>query len=332
MDKKATDITCAKYPINLRRVRKNKKIRDLFSSTFIPTSALIQPYFVYEGLDHPEELKSIAGQKKHNIKSVIKEIEFALTKNISSFLLFIIPEKKIISINVNDFNFDFDCEVISKIKNIFKDEIILFTDVCLCSHTANGHCEVNANNDLTIDILTKKAVLHASAGTDVVSPSDMMDGRIKSIRIALNQNSMNDRLIMSYSSKFSSNFYGPFRAAAESTPAFGDRKSYQLDPRNIGDAIRSSMRDIDDGADILMVKPAAQYLDIIYRIKNHNNKSKDFPLAAYQVSGEYQALHLMAAANLLKFEDAYIESLISIKRAGADLIITYGATRYQEHL
>ncbi|MBF0360017.1 MAG: porphobilinogen synthase [Oligoflexia bacterium] len=324
MDKKTNQLTS---PLTLRRGRRNKKIRDLLSTTFIPTSSLIQPYFIYQGLKNSEELGSIAGQKKHTLHSVIKEIEYALTKKVSSFLLFIVPEqsKKIASSNISDFHFDFDAETIRQIKNTFKDDIVLFTDLCLCSNTADGHCQVANDNDLTVKILSKKALIYASAGADVISPSDMMDGRIKSIRNNLDLNGYNDRSIMSYSSKFSSNFYGPFRAAAESTPSHGDRKSYQLDPRNVGDAVRSSLRDIEEGADILMVKPATLYLDIIYRIKNHQ-VSKDFPLAAYQVSGEYQSLHLMAKENLLNFDDAYLESLYSIRRAGADLIITYGAT------
>ena len=316
------------FSMNLRRYRQNASIRNLFSTVELKKSNLIQPYFIYESISRETPLTAIFGQKKHTLTSLQKEIEWSLKNKVSSILLFIIPKKK----SHNHFDYSFDKKVITSLKNTFGNDLVLFLDVCLCSNTISGHCGIinqynNINNELSVKEITNKSLSYAQAGADVLSPSDMMDGRILSIRKTLDENNFHSKLIMSYSTKFSSNFYGPFRDAAQSTPEIGDRKTYQIDPRNPYDAIQSSIRDKEEGADILMVKPAGNYLDIIYQIKSHP-KTKETPLCAYQVSGEYKSLELMNNAGHLDFKMAYKESLFAISRAGADLIITYGATEF----
>lgn len=317
------------YKMNLRRYRQNQSVRDTFSTVNLSSKNLIQPYFVYEDLAEREELPSIAGQYKHNLESLKKEVAYGLTQGVSSVLLFFIPKSK----QKCNFDHDFDCSVISGLKEEFGDRITIFTDMCLCSQTDTGHCgiveEGRVVNHKSVLELVKKSVAHARAGSDCISPSDMMDDRILAIREALDENGFDQTMIMSYSTKFSSSFYGPFRDAAESTPDSGDRKSYQIDYRNESDAMLASLRDMEQGADILMVKPAGAYLDILYRIKHHE-VMKDYPLAAYQVSGEYQSLHMMEQNNLINFNDALLESLYAIRRSGADLIITYGANNYKK--
>jgi len=313
------------YPLNLRRSRQNLSIRNLLADVQLSSSQLIQPYFVYQGLNESEELKALSGQRQHTADSLLKEIEVGLENKINSVLLFIIPNKK----SFHDFDYSFDTNIIENVKRNFGHDLVLMTDICLCSHTQDGHCGFTNKqgeilNDPSVKELARKSLQFAQAGVDVLAPSDMMDSRIAAIRNILNQNQLEKTLIMSYSSKFSSHFYGPFREAAQSTPSFGDRKTYQIDPRNLKDALHSSDRDALEGADILMVKPALAYLDIISKVKS---KHSHLPLAAYQVSGEYQGLKLMAEHGLLDFDLALKETFYSIKRAGADLIITYGANR-----
>ena len=263
-------------------------------------------------------------------------MEKGKSQQISTVLLFIIPKNK----HQSHFQFPFEEEVVRDIKSTFGRDILLAVDICLCSHTVHGHCGVEINkeninhkeidNDATVKILAEKSLLLAAAGADIISPSDMMDDRVLAIRQSLNQHHFHQTMIMSYSTKFSSSLYGPFREAAQSTPSYGDRKTYQLSPGNPNDAIRCSLRDAVQGADILMVKPAGMYLDIIRKIKDHP-QTTHFPLCAYQVSGEYQSLWLMHQAGYLSFQQAYLESLVSIKRAGADMIITYGANEAKEY-
>ncbi|MCK5884364.1 MAG: porphobilinogen synthase [Bacteriovoracaceae bacterium] len=317
------------YNLNLRRYRQTKAVRDMFATVEISASNLIQPYFVYQDLSESIPLPSIAGQNKHNLESLLKEVSLGLRNGVTSILLFFIPSSK----GSCDFDYNFGSSVLKGLRAEFGDEITIFTDTCLCSHTESGHCGIlengEINNDKSVRELMKQAVAYASAGADCISPSDMMDNRIRGIRRALDEAGLSKTMIMSYSTKFSSNFYGPFRDAAESTPSSGDRKSYQIDFRNESDAMLSSLRDMEQGADILMVKPAGAYLDIINKIKSHQQMGK-LPLAAYQVSGEYQALHIMAEQGLLDFDAAYLETLYAIRRSGAELIITYGANKFNQ--
>lgn len=316
------------YGISLRRYRQNRAVRDMFATVSLNASNLIQPYFVYQGLDLSVPLPSIEGQKKHNLESLKKEVAKGLDNGVANILLFFIPSSK----GVCDFDYSFGASVLKGLRNEFGDSITIFTDTCLCSHTESGHCGIlengEINNEKSVDELMKQALTYAEAGADCISPSDMMDNRILGIRRALDEAGFSKTMIMSYSTKFSSNFYGPFRDAAESTPSSGDRKSYQIDFRNESDAMLSSIRDMEQGADILMVKPAGAYLDIINKIKSHEQMGK-LPLAAYQVSGEYQSLHIMAEQGLLDFNAAYLETLYAIRRSGAELIITYGANNFK---
>ena len=204
-------------------------------------------------------------------------------------------------------------------------ELVVITDVCLCEYTDHGHCGVvqegEVLNDVTLELLAKMAITHAESGADIVAPSDMMDGRVAAIRNALDDDGLTDTILMSYSSKFASAFYGPFREAAESAPAFGDRKTYQMDPANLEEAVRESLLDIEEGADMIMVKPAMPFLDVIHAVKQETK----FPLAAYSVSGEYAMIKAAAANGWLDEQRAVLEAVTGIKRAGADLIITYHA-------
>ncbi len=316
------------YGLNLRRYRQSKAVRDMFSTVNLSPSNLIQPYFVYQGLEVSVLLPSIAGQKKHNLESLVKEVHAGLSNGITSILLFFIPNTK----GECDFDYTFGASILEGLRKEFGDSITIFTDTCLCSHTKSGHCGIlengAINNERSVHELMKQALAYAKAGADCISPSDMMDNRILGIRRALDEAGFEKTMIMSYSTKFSSNFYGPFRDAADSTPSSGDRKSYQIDFRNESDAMLSSLRDMEQGADILMVKPAGAYLDIINKIKSHEQMGK-LPLAAYQVSGEYQSLHIMAEQGLLDFNAAYLETLYAIRRSGAELIITYGANNFK---
>lgn len=317
------------YQMNLRRYRQTENVRKLFRNVHIQESSLIQPYFVYEKLEKCAELESIHGQKMHNVDSLIKEINYGITQGITNILLFFIPSSK----SVDNFDYSFDLEVLKTLKKEFGNKVVIFTDLCLCSQTVSGHCGILEGdvivNDKTVEILADKALAHAKAGSDCISPSDMMDNRILAIREILDENGYDHTMIMSYSTKFSSNFYGPFRDAADSAPSKGDRRSYQIDYRNTHDSMLASLRDMDQGADILMVKPAAAYLDVISKIKGHE-EMKDYPLAAYQVSGEYQGLYVMAQAGLLDFKKGLLESLYAIKRSGADIIITYAANEFRK--
>lgn len=318
--------------MDLRRNRLNSTIRHVLADVELSPRQMIQPYFVYQGLQSPMPLTSIYGQMKHNVESLKLSIKEGLNQGVRSVLLFFIPDKK----SNCGFDHSFDASVLEELKRTFGDEIFLITDMCLCSQTSSGHCGILDDNGIvdnarSVAELVAKSLVHARAGSDCIAPSDMMDGRIGAIRQALNHAGMDHKLVMSYSSKFSSNLYGPFREAAESAPSKGDRKSYQIDYRNAGDAIRASLRDAKEGADFLMVKPAGTYLDILYRLK-HDPELMHLPLAAYQVSGEYQSIALMAEKGLVDFEKALLESLYAIRRSGADLIITYAANQVKKLL
>jgi porphobilinogen synthase len=325
--------------MTFRRGRQHKAIRNLVASVHLSPDQFIYPLFVYEGLKEKTPLSSLAFQYKHHESSLLSAIEDGLEKGIRSFLLFTIPEKKWETLSSQK-HFFFEEQIIKKIKEVFKEEIVLITDLCLCSYTKTGHCGLEhhhseahprIDNHSSVEVLVQRGLMQAAAGADMIAPSDMMDDRIKALRLALDESQLYHTMIMSYSSKFSSQLYGPFREAAQSTPSFGDRKSYQIDPRHHHDAIRSSIRDASQGADLLMVKPAGLYLDILKELKQ-NPETSHLPLCAYQVSGEYQSYYLLHEHQFLSFPHMMLESFTAIKRAGADLIISYGAPFVKEWL
>ena len=308
----------------LRRMRKSAALRDMFRETSLAASDFIYPLFIVEGENVKKEISSMPSQFQLSVDNVLRECEELQNLGVGSVILFGIPNEKD---EVGSGAYD-DEGIIQKatraIKQSFPD-LIIVTDVCLCEYTSHGHCGVVENgyvhNDKTLELLAKEAVSHAQNGADIIAPSDMMDGRIDAIRKALDANGFSDTPIMAYSAKYSSGFYGPFREAAESTPQFGDRKTYQMDFGNSDEAIREIALDIQEGADIVMVKPALSYLDVIRRAKDNFN----MPITAYNVSGEYSMVKAAAQAGWLDGEKVMMEILTSIKRAGADTIITYFA-------
>ena len=311
----------------LMRLKKNKILRNMCVETTFLNDQLIQPIFVSENLESKKEIPGIPNNFVMNLKESIQQIELDLKNNQKNFLLFMIPKDK----KDTEFNFNFQQKVIATIKDTFKSDILLWADVCLCSMTTHGHCclfDNKKNIDLssTLSTLSKIALNYSQAGVDGIAPSDMMDGRTASIRKILDDNKYNLVPIMSYSSKFASNFYGPFRYAADSSPSFGDRKQYQLDYRNKSEAIRASVRCFEEGADLLMVKPGQGSIDLIEEIKIKTG----LMVGAYQVSGEYAGIALAAEKELLNFNNALLESWHVMKRAGAQFIITYGARKSKE--
>jgi porphobilinogen synthase len=308
----------------LRRLRRSPILREMFRETNLRKSDLIYPLFIVEGEGIRNEISSMPGQFQLSVDNILKECEDLQRLGLSSVLLFGIPLKKDeIGSGAYDENGIIQ-RATRAIKATFSD-LLVITDVCLCEYTSHGHCGVvdngNVKNDETLDLLVKEALSHARSGADVIAPSDMMDGRVGAIRKALDAEGFDHIPIMAYSAKYSSAFYGPFREAAESAPQFGDRKSYQMDPGNSDEAMREIALDIQEGADIVMVKPALSYLDVIRRTRDEFN----MPVAAYNVSGEFSMLKAAAANGWIDGEKAMMEVLTSIKRAGADVIITYFA-------
>ena len=307
-----------------RRLRASSSIRDMVRETTLNSKDFIYPIFVVEGKNIKNEISSMPGNYHYSIDrlpEVIKSIEEA---NIAGILLFGIPEHKD-ACGSEAYNDDGILQqAVRKIKELNKD-LLVITDVCMCEYTSHGHCGIihgnDVDNDETLEYLDKIAVSHAKAGADMVAPSDMMDGRIGSMRKALDENGFRKVSIMSYSAKYCSAFYGPFREAADSAPQFGDRKTYQMDPANRMEALRETKMDIEEGCDIIMVKPALSYLDVIRECRDNF----DMPLAAYNVSGEYSMVKAAAKAGMIDEERVMMEILTSIKRAGADIIITYHA-------
>lgn len=309
------------------KFRKNQKIRDKYAETFLNINDFVFPIFVVNGRKIKKEIKNFFGIYHYSIDVLLKEIEFLLKRKISKILLFGVIEKnlkdKIGSIAFSEKKENVIINAIKEIKKEFP-QVTVFADVCLCGYTENGHCGIfkkgKIDNLLTIKYLSKIAVNFAKFGADYVAPSAMMDNQVRFIREELDKNNLKNTKIMAYSAKYASNLYGPFRIAAKSKPAFGDRKSYQMDFRNIKQAINEIEQDIKEGADIIMIKPANYYLDVIREAK------KNFPqeqLAAYQVSGEYMMIKLLAKKGLAEEKELVLESLTGIKRAGADIIISY---------
>jgi len=315
----------ANYPTaRLRRLRYNPIVRDMVRETSLDKSDFIYPLFVVEGENIKKEIKSMPGVFQHSIDMLVKECKELVEMGLHSVILFGIPAHKD-EVGSDAYN---DNGIIQRAIRAIKAEVkemLVITDVCLCEYTSHGHCGVLQGeeilNDETVSLLAKEAVSHAQAGADMIAPSDMMDGRIASIRKALDYKGFTHIPIMSYAVKYASGFYGPFRDAAESTPAFGDRRSHQMDIANIDEAIREAESDIAEGADIIMVKPAIAYLDVIKTLKERYS----LPLAAYQVSGEYSMIKAGAAMGWIDEERVMVESLIAIKRAGAKMILTYFA-------
>ena len=307
-----------------RRLRKNETLRRMTRETRLSVDNLILPLFVVPGKKVRNEVRSMPGVAQLSIDHVVEECREANDLGIPAVILFGIPEHKD---DVGSGAYDDDGIIqraIPEIKAAVPD-LMVITDVCLCEYTDHGHCgvivESDVDNDSTLDLLAQEAVSHAAAGADMVAPSDMMDGRVAAIREALDEEGFESVPIMAYAAKFASGFYGPFRDAAESTPQFGDRRSYQMDPANGDEALREVQMDIDEGADIVMVKPALPYLDVIWRVKD----ATGYPVAAYHVSGEYAMLKAAAANGWLDGERVMMESLLAIRRAGADMILTYFA-------
>ena len=313
------------FPVSrLRRLRKTAGLRDMFRETFLTKNDFIFPLFVAEGKNFRREISSMPNIFQLSIDNIVRECEELLNLGIKAVLLFGIPDFKD---EIGSSGYQSDGIVQKAVREIKKyfPEMLVITDVCLCEYTSHGHCGVIENeyvqNDATLELLANQSLTHAESGADIIAPSDMMDGRIGAIRRKLDEKGFYEIPIMAYSAKFASAFYGPFREAAESAPQFGDRKSYQMDFGNSTEAMREIALDIQEGADIVMVKPALSYLDIIRRARENFN----LPLAAYNVSGEYSMIKAAAQNGWIDGERVMIESLTAIKRAGADVIITYFA-------
>jgi porphobilinogen synthase len=308
-----------------RRLRKNENLRRMVRETRLSVDSLIMPLFVVPGSRVSNPVASMPGVAQLSVDRAVEECKAIRDLGIPAVILFGIPEKK----DSEGSGAYSDSGIIQRALRAIKRDIpdlVLITDVCLCEYTDHGHCGVvidgDVDNDSTVDLLAKEAVSHAKAGADIVAPSDMMDGRIGTIREALDEEGFDQIPIMAYAAKFASGFYGPFRDAAGSTPQFGDRRSYQMDPPNGDEALREVELDIEEGADIVMVKPALAYLDLIWRVK----ETFGYPVAAYNVSGEYAMIKAAAQNGWLDEERVMMETLIAMRRAGADLILTYFAT------
>jgi len=309
-----------------RRTRLNKHLRSLVRETHVTVNDFIYPLFIRSGEGIKTEVASMPGVFQMSIDEVLKECEVLKELGIYSILLFGIPDTK------DSIGSDALCEhgiIASSIRKIkaAHPEMFVVTDLCFCEYTDHGHCGIidekrqSVNNDATLDISAQQAIIHAKAGADMIAPSGMMDGIIETLRAALDDAGFENLPIMAYSTKFASGYYGPFRDVAESAPSFGDRASYQMDPANRREAIAESLADEAQGADVLMVKPALAYLDIVREIKNATH----LPMAVYNVSGEYAMLKFAGMNNLIDYERVVMETMVAFKRAGADIIISYHA-------
>lgn len=307
-----------------RRLRRNEKIRDMVRETSLAPRNFIYPLFVGPGRNKVQPVSSMPGVAQLSVDRAVEECQEAASLGIHAVILFGLPEHKD---GVGSEAYD-DGGAVQQAIRAIKDklpQLLVITDVCLCEYTDHGHCGVikdgDVDNDSTLELLVKESLSHARAGADIVAPSDMMDGRVGAIRQALDENGFAQTAIMAYAAKYASGFYGPFREAAESTPQFGDRRSYQMDPANSNEALREVEMDIREGADIVMVKPAMAYLDIVYRVK----QKFGYPLAAYNVSGEYSMIKAAGQNGWIDEQRIMMEVLFAIRRAGADMILTYFA-------
>src|ERR1700759_787455 len=309
----------------LRRLRRTDTLRGLVRETELAPAHLIPPAFVIAGEDVREEVPSMPGVERFSISHLVEEAGAIAEAGIGTLLLFGVPAAKDAA---GSGAYD-DEGIVQMAVRALKEahpDLVVITDVCLCEYTSHGHCGVirddgQVDNDVTLELLAKTAISHAAAGADAVPPSDMMDGRVAALRNQLDAEGHRDTPIISYASKYASAFYGPFREAADSTPQFGDRRSYQMDPANADEAVREALLDVEEGADMLIVKPALPYLDIVRRVK----EATRLPIAAYNVSGEYAMIKAAAAAGYLDERASVLEALTGIRRAGADIVITYHA-------
>jgi porphobilinogen synthase len=315
----------AAYPVNrLRRLRMTSVLRDMVRETQLSKKDFIYPLFVVPGKNVKKEVSSMPGVYQMSVDNIVRECADVKTLGIPAVIFFGIPEEKD---EVGSGAYDELGVVQQALRAVKKEvpELFLITDVCLCEYTSHGHCGIVRGNEIvndeSVELLTREALTHAQAGADMVAPSDMFDGRVQAIRSVLDENGFQNVPIMSYAAKYASGFYGPFREAAESTPKFGDRRSHQMDPANANEALREVAQDIQEGADIVMVKPALPYLDVLYRVKERFG----MPTAAYNVSGEYSLVKAAERMGWVDGERVMMEMLTGIKRAGADLILTYFA-------
>ena len=315
-----------------RRLRQNNGFRRMIRETLLSVNDLIMPLFAISGNNIKNPIPSMPGQYQLSIEHIVKTAEYAYILGIPAVMIFGIPDQKD-SLGTEAYAEDGIVQkAVTALKNSIPD-LVVITDVCLCQYTDHGHCGIIVkgdivDNDSTIDLLAETALSHVQAGADMVAPSDMMDGRIAKIRERLDENEFSNIPIMSYSAKYCSAYYGPFREAADSAPKFGDRRTYQMDPCNGLEALREVELDISEGADIIMIKPALPYLDIIHRTRDFI----DLPLAAYNVSGEYAMIKAADQKGWIDGTKVMMETLISIKRAGADMILTYFAIEAAEAL
>ena len=316
----------------MRRLRRTGLLRDLVRQTELSASHLVLPMFVQLGTESRTPIEAMPGVDRLSIKLAVEEAGAAHALGVPAVLLFGIPARK-----DEQASGAYDEEGVAQLAiRAIKEahpELVVISDVCLCGYTSHGHCGVvrpdgEVDNDVTLELLAKTAISHAAAGVDAVAPSDMMDGRVAALRSQLDAEGHTDTPIVAYSAKFASAFYGPFREAADSAPAFGDRRSYQMDPANADEAVREALLDVEEGADMVMVKPALPYLDVIRRVKD----ATLLPVAAYNVSGEYAMIEAAARAGYLDRKGAVLEALTGIRRAGADIVITYHAKDVAEWL
>ncbi|MGH9972555.1 MAG: porphobilinogen synthase [Nitrososphaeraceae archaeon] len=318
--------------VRLRRLRRTTAIRDLLQETRLSVKDLVCPIFIQEGIDEPKEIELMPGIFRIPLKNLVKNIQELYDLGVKTYLIFGIPKSK------NDkatSAYRIDGIVQKSVKTLrqnFGEKIVTVTDVCLCQYTSHGHCGIIknnvANNDESLKVLAKIATSHAEAGTDFVAPSAMMDGQVKKIRKALDNNNFNNVGIIGYSAKLSSNLYTPFRDASHSTPEFGDRKSYQMPFHNTNEALHEIMMDVKEGADIIMIKPALPYLDLIYKTR----QATLLPVCAYSVSGEYSIVKAAALEGWVNEDEVVMEFTTCIKRAGADIIISYHTRKIAEIL
>jgi porphobilinogen synthase len=314
-----------------RRLRRTAALRNLVRETHLAPSQLVLPVFVREGKKIRRPVGSMPGVNQTSVDEMLHDAEAAAKAKVGGIILFGVPETKdATGSSAWDENGAVQMGVSALKKEI--PELVVITDVCMCEYTDHGHCGVLKNgevdNDATLELLSRAALSHARAGADIVAPSDMMDGRVQAIRTSLDGAKFTDVSILSYAAKYASAYYGPFREAAESAPQVGDRRGYQMDPGNAEEAMREVLADIDEGADAIMVKPAGPYLDIVSRVKSETG----YPIAAYQVSGEYAMICAAADRGWIEKDRVMMESLLGIRRAGADFIVTYFATEAARQL
>ncbi|MFZ4100499.1 MAG: porphobilinogen synthase [Sphingobacterium thalpophilum] len=316
--------------IRPRRLRKSPILRELVAETRLSKDMFIYPYFVVPGNNVVHGIDAMPGVSHFSVDTLLKDVEKSLSLGINKVLLFGVGEKKIEDASSSYDKHSVVANAVRELKKEFADDLYVVTDVCTCAYTTHGHCGIlqhdYVQNDKTVDVLARMALTHAEAGADMVAPSDMMDGRIVGIREKLDKNNLENTAIMSYSIKFASAYYGPFREAADSAPGNGDRKAYQMDFRNPREAMRESKLDEQEGADILMVKPALAYLDVIKGLR----ESTDLPVACYNVSGEYAMVKAAGAKGWIDEQKVIMENMYAFNRAGASIIITYHAREIME--